>query len=57
LAEPASGEPILVKWFYPGRLTGHEFVYHKEQEQQIAQAKQETFLGNGTIAKAEAAGE
>lgn len=30
LAEPESGGPALVKWFYPGRLTGHEFVYPKE---------------------------
>jgi len=47
LAEPESGTPILVKWFYPGRMTGHEFVYPKEQ-QEIAQSKQEVLLGNGT---------
>ena len=57
LAEPESGTPILVKWFYPGRSTGHEFVYPKGQEQQIAQAKQEVLLGNGSTASAEAAGE
>src|ERR1700746_190653 len=38
LAEQESGNPpLLVKWFYPGRLTGHEFVYSKEQEHEIAQ--------------------
>jgi hypothetical protein len=57
LAAPESGNPVLVKWFYPGRLTGHEFIYPKGQEQQIAQAKQEVLLGNGTMANPEAAGE
>jgi len=57
LAEPESGTPILVKWFYPGRMTGHEFVYPKEQKQEIAQSKQEVLLGNGTTASAQAAGE
>lgn len=54
LAEPESGQPILVKWFYPGRLTGHEFVYPKQQEQEIAHAKQETFVGNESMSNAEA---
>jgi hypothetical protein len=54
LAEPESGQPILVKWFYPGRLTGHEFVYPKQQEQEIAHAKQETFVGNELMSNAEA---
>jgi hypothetical protein len=56
LAEPESGTPVLVKWFYPGRLTGHEFVYPQEQEQKIAQSKQETLVGNGTSSP-ETAGE
>jgi hypothetical protein len=54
LAEPESGQPILVKWFYPGRLTGHEFVYPKQQEQEIAHAKQETFVGNESMSNGEA---
>ena len=57
LAEPESGTPILVKWFYPGRMTGHEFVYPKELKQEIAQSKQEVLLGNGATASAQAAGE
>jgi hypothetical protein len=57
LAQPTTGNPVLVKWFYPGSLTGHEFAYPKAQEQNIAQAKQEVFLGNGSMASAEAAGE
>jgi hypothetical protein len=54
LAEPENGYPVLVKWFYPGRLTGHELVYPKQQEQEIAQAKQETFAGNQSMSTTEA---
>jgi hypothetical protein len=58
LAEPESGNPpLLVKWFYPGRLTGHEFVYPKEQEHEIAQARQETFVGSKSMPSSETAGE
>jgi hypothetical protein len=57
LAEPESGAPVLVKWFYPGRSTGHEFVYPKGQEQKIAQARQETFMGDGLMTSSETAGE
>src|ERR1700722_5634263 len=44
--QEAGGPDVLVKWFYPGRTTGHEFIYSKQQEQSIAQARQETFVGN-----------
>jgi len=58
LVEPATGKrDVLVKWFYPGRLTGHEFVYPKQQEQEIAQGKQETFVGNQLMPSTEVAGE
>jgi hypothetical protein len=41
----SEGQPeMLVKWFYPGRLAGHEFVYSKQQEQEIAHAQQETVV-------------
>jgi hypothetical protein len=57
LAEQGAGNPdALVKWFYPGRTIGHEFVYPKQQEQAIAQAKHETFVGNH-VRSGEAAGE
>jgi hypothetical protein len=42
VAEEESGQPVLVKWFYPGNLTGHEFVYSKEREKQLAQDRQQT---------------
>lgn len=47
LAEQGAGKPdLLVKWFYPGNTVGHEFVYPKQQEQKIAHATEETFVGN-----------
>lgn len=54
LAEPENGYPVLVKWFYPGRLDGHEFVYRKPQGQEIAHAKQETFVGNRSMSSTQA---
>jgi Protein of unknown function (DUF2911) len=47
LAEAGNGNSdLLLKWFYPGRLIGHEFVYSNRQQEQIAQAARVTFLGN-----------
>lgn len=57
LAEPESQTSVLVKWFYPGRVTGHEFVFPKGQERVIAQSKQEVLLGNGATARAEGTAE
>jgi hypothetical protein len=57
LAAPESGKPdFLVKWFYPGNTIGHEFVYSKQQEQQIAHSAQTTFVGNQGDAGSFAAG-
>jgi hypothetical protein len=58
LAEQGAGNPdALVKWFYPGRTIGHEFVYPKQQEQAVASATHETFVGNHLMSSGEAAGE
>jgi hypothetical protein len=47
LAAPETGKPdFLVKWFYPGNTVGHEFVYPKQQERQIAHATQEAVGAN-----------
>jgi hypothetical protein len=47
LAEPeAGGTPVLVKWFYPGREIGDEFVYPKHKEKELAQDKQQTIVAN-----------
>jgi hypothetical protein len=43
LAHPQGAEPAaVVAWFYPGRTTGHEFLYPKQVEKQLAMSKQET---------------
>ena len=58
LAQPENNNPdMLVKWFYPGRSTGHEFLYSKQQEQQIANAKQEILTGNQAMSSMEATGD
>jgi hypothetical protein len=39
-AERASGQPeAIVTWFYPGEITGHEFLYPKQTQQELASAK------------------
>ena len=49
LADPSEGRPeTLVKWFYPGNTSGHELVYPKQEEQQLAQARQQTIVVNET---------
>jgi len=45
LAEQETGKPdVLVKWFYPGDPTGHQLVYSKQEEQQLAQDRQQTIV-------------
>jgi hypothetical protein len=47
LTEPgAAGPAALLNWFYPGRLTGHEFVYSKHEEEGLAQYREQTVAGN-----------
>jgi hypothetical protein len=58
LAEQGEGNPdALVNWFYPDNTIGHEFVYPKQQEQEIAHARQKTFVGNHLVSSGDAAGE
>lgn len=58
LAEPEAGQPdLLVQWFYPGDMIGHEFVYSKQQEQELVGAKQQTIMAHESMASGEAAGE
>jgi hypothetical protein len=57
LAEPEAGRPeALVKWFYPGDVIGHEFVYPKPEEQNIAHASQVTFVGSEPVSTGFAGG-
>ena len=47
LAEQGAGNPdALLKWFYPGRVTGNEFVYSKQKEKELAQDKQQTIVAD-----------
>lgn len=47
LAQQRQGGPeVLLKWFYPGTLTGNEFIYPKQQELQFAQDQHEDIVAN-----------
>jgi hypothetical protein len=47
LAEQGAGQPdVLLKWFYPGREIGNEFVYPGQKEKELAQDKQQTIVTN-----------
>ena len=58
LAEQGAGQPdALLKWFYPGRETGNEFVYPTQKEKELAQDKQETIVANRpTVSNSDAGG-
>jgi len=44
-ADRGSAQPeAIVTWFYPGETTGHEFIYSKQVEKQLASAKQVTIF-------------
>jgi hypothetical protein len=49
-AERPSNQPeAILKWYYPGRFTGHEFIYSAHHEQQFARdAKQNELVPRGT---------
>jgi hypothetical protein len=45
LAHPASAQPqAIVTWFYPGDTTGHEFLYPKQLQKELANDKQDTTM-------------
>jgi hypothetical protein len=47
LADQPEGRPeTLLKWFYPGNTSGHELVYSKQEEQQLAQARQQSIVAD-----------
>jgi hypothetical protein len=58
LAEQGTGQPdVLLKWFYPGRETGNEFLYSKQKEKELAQDKQQTVVANHpTVSNSDATG-
>jgi hypothetical protein len=47
LAEQGAGNPnALLKWFYPGCVTGNEFLYSKQKEKELAQDEQQTIVAD-----------
>ena len=45
MADHGDGRPVaLLKWFYAGDTEGHEFVYSKDEEQQLTRDQQQTIL-------------
>jgi hypothetical protein len=52
-----NGRPdLLVKWFYPGDETGHEFLYSKQLEKGVAHETQQTVIANQPTTNLEAGG-
>ena len=50
-AERDSTQPsAIVTWFYPGRKTGHEFVYPAQDEKELASAEHQTVVARGPVA-------
>ena len=47
LAEGSGGPDALLKWFYPGSLTGNEFLYSKRLEKELAQDKVQAVVIRG----------
>jgi hypothetical protein len=57
-AEQGAGQPdALLKWFYPGRETGNEFLYPQQKEKELVQDKQQTVVANQpTVSNSDIAG-
>jgi hypothetical protein len=44
-AERGSSQPqAIVTWFYPGSTTGHEFLYPKQVQEELAKDKHDTVV-------------
>ena len=39
----------IVTWFYPGDNSGHEFVYSKSEEKELARAKHQTITATAPV--------
>lgn len=49
MAEQGAARPdAVLKWFYPGDTSGHEFVYSNQEKQQLAQDRQQTIAAKDT---------
>lgn len=48
-AQRESMQPeTMLSWFYPGETIGHEFVYSKSEEKELAQGKHQTVMAAGS---------
>jgi hypothetical protein len=58
LAKQGAGQPdALLKWFYPGRETGNEFLYPTQKEKELTQDRQQTIVANHpTVTNSDATG-
>jgi hypothetical protein len=58
LAEHSDGQPAtIVSWFYPGMDTGHQFLYSKQVQRELAQDTKATLVGErGVIVNSDANG-
>lgn len=46
---PSNQPEAILKWYYPGRFTGHEFLYSARHEEQFARdVKQNELVSRGT---------
>jgi hypothetical protein len=47
----AEGEPMqpvtILSWYYPGHSSGHQFVYSRTEQQELAQVKHHTEMVSG----------
>jgi hypothetical protein len=44
-AEQSQNQPMaLISWFYPGRVTGHEFLYSPREEARLGEDEQITVM-------------
>jgi hypothetical protein len=43
-AERESRPKALLTWFYPGELTGHQFLYRKQEQRELARDRQQTVV-------------
>jgi|ERR1700730_12529172 hypothetical protein len=41
---PSEQREALVSWSYPGRTIGHQFIYSKQEQRELAQDKQQTIV-------------
>jgi hypothetical protein len=55
-AERESKPKALLTWFYPGELTGHQFLYRKQEQRELARDRQRTVVVASETAKQRSSG-